>query len=194
MSRLFCLLSWAQSISVMGKACCCVSSLTLTTKSTSDVSSKHPSCSWPEPLTRTTSRAMWTSGLPRDCSIFLFQRRKVRPGASLEKIVTYQCSLFVPGVGAILHKAPQGQRALTNLIINFSLKCNCHFNYQMLIPRERLPMCILPWVAHMGQGSSAASPRSGDGRQPFLGSRMPLCCLRCWKWLLLLGFPGSMTS
>lgn len=61
--------------SVMGKACCWVSSLTLTTKSTSEVRSRQPACSWPDPLTMITSRAMWSSGRPRDCSIFLqFQR------------------------------------------------------------------------------------------------------------------------
>ena len=85
MSRLLCSRSCAQSISVTGKACCWVSSLTLTTKSTSDVSSRQPSCSWPEPLTRTTSRAMCTSGLPRDWSIFLRQRRKVRPQPAWER-------------------------------------------------------------------------------------------------------------
>lgn len=106
-SRLLCLLSCAQSISVTGKACCCVSSLTLTTKSTSDVSSKHPSCSWPEPLTRTTSRAMWTSGLPRDWSIFLFQKGKGRREASLEKMVLYQRSLY-QGLGRS-HSSPKAK-------------------------------------------------------------------------------------
>lgn len=70
-SRSFCRSSSRQSISVTGNACCCVSSLMLTTKSTSEVSSKQPSCCWPDPLTIMTSKAIWTSGLPRDCSIFL---------------------------------------------------------------------------------------------------------------------------
>lgn len=57
--------------SVMGKACCWVSSLRLTTNSTSVVSSRQPACSWPDALTMVTSRAMCSSGRPSDCSIFL---------------------------------------------------------------------------------------------------------------------------
>lgn len=114
-SRPLCSWSCAQSISVTGKACCWVSSLTLTTKSTSDVSSRQPSCSWPEPLTRTTSRAMCTSGLPRDWSIFLCQRRKVRPQPAWER-----CSpLRAHGL-----KQSEGPHQSHHVI----LKCVTHFN------------------------------------------------------------------
>lgn len=64
--------------SVMGKACCWVSSLRLTTNSTSEVRSRQPACSWPDPLTMITSRAMWSSGRPRDWSIFLRSESRAR--------------------------------------------------------------------------------------------------------------------
>lgn len=71
--------------SVMGKACCWVSSLRLTTNSTSEVRSRQPACSWPDPLTMVTSRAMWSSGRPRDWSIFLWsESRASREGWTLE--------------------------------------------------------------------------------------------------------------
>lgn len=117
MSKLLCSRSCVQSISVTGKACCWVSSLTLTTKSTSDVSSRQPSCSWPEPLTRTTSRAMCTSGLPRDWSIFLHQRRKVRPQPAWERCSPLRAHSLNQCKGP--HQSDD----------SFHLEmCNCHFN------------------------------------------------------------------
>lgn len=204
-SRPLCSRSCAQSISVTGKACCWVSSLTLTTKSTSDVSSRQPSCSWPEPLTRTTSRAMCTSGLPRDWSIFLCQRRKVRPQPAWERCSplrahglnqsegphqSHHVILKCVTVTLILILVIRTQLLLKTKIplglvsppppppLEMSPLMRTQITSGLSWALAPLPMDILPWVGH-GDRCSAASPELWTSSLP-------------WKQLLLVGSPGRV--
>lgn len=110
---------------------------------------------------------------------------------------------MVPQAGAFPHTVPQRWRALTHLIINLSLKCNCHFNSQtdsgqqnpapgdkdfpwlLFFPIETSPreggwFSRESWVPSHGLGSSVSAPpprgvceRPGCG-QPRIWGRQPL--------------------